>query len=127
MLLTTICQRLSLLLALLGLTCLVFAQGVTQRQFPPNALRGVLDMSSYPDVRMDDKPRHLAPSSRIYNTDNLIVLAATLDAPKIIVNYTENSFGDIDKVWILTSDEMPKQLPKPEVWAPIPFKNPEIK
>lgn len=127
MFLTTICRRLSLLLVLFGLTCTVFAQGVTQRQFPPNTMRGELDMSSYPDIRLNGKPRYLAPSSRIYNADNLIVLAASLDAPKIVVNYTENSFGDIDKVWILTSDEMPKQLPKPEVWAPIPFKNPEIK
>ena len=120
-------RRLGLMLVLLSLAGTVFAQLTAERQFPPNARRGVLDMSAYPDIRMDGKVRHTSAAFRIYNNENLIVLPATLDANNIIVNYTENPYGDIDRVWILTAAEIPKPLPKPEVWAPIPFKNPEIK
>lgn len=123
-----VCQRLMGLLVMLALTYPVLAQVAPElRQFPPNTLRGVLDMSAYPDVKMDGKPRYLAPSSRIYGTDNLIVLPSTLNDSQIQVNYTENPFGDVEKIWILTRTEIGQTLPVPEVWKPIPFKNPEIK
>jgi len=124
---TMIWRRLGFVLVLLSLACSAFAQLTTERQFPPNTRRGVLDMSAYPNVRMDGKTRYFSPAVRIFDNENRLVLPATLDAGNIVVNYTENPYGDIERVWILTAAEMPKQLPKPEVWAPIPFKNPEIK
>lgn len=125
--LSSLAGRLGLLVCLLLWGASALAQMTTERQFPPGTKRGVLDMSRYPDIRLDGKARYLSPGARIFNNENLLVLPSTLDAPKIIVNYTENTMGDIDKVWILTTAEMPKVLPKPEVWAPMPFKNPEIK
>ncbi|MFZ6692267.1 hypothetical protein [Undibacterium sp. SXout20W] len=105
--------RLGLLLAL----CMVmgagavFAQVTADRQFPPNTKQGVLDMSTYPTIKMNGYERRLSPSSRIYSVTNLIVTPATLLGSSFVVNYTENQFKDIDKVWILTQSEKAKGPP----------------
>lgn len=83
------------------------AQVVVSRFFPPNVKRGVLDMSSYPNkVSMNGATRKFSPALKIFSTQNLIVLPGTLNASQISVNYAENSYGDIDKVWILSNAEL---------------------
>ncbi|MBC3863880.1 hypothetical protein H8K32_17370 [Undibacterium jejuense] len=114
---------LSIWLVLAGLTASSFAQVAADRQFPPNAKRGILDMSNYPNITMDGYPRRLAPSSRIFAVNNLIVMPATLSGSNIVVHYTENSFRDIDKVWILTKSEIAKGLPDPNAQANMPMTN----
>jgi hypothetical protein len=46
---------------------------------------------------------------------------------EIIVNYTLNVMGDVDRIWILTRSEIGKQLPVEQVFKPVPYKNTEIK
>lgn len=104
-----------------------FAQVVADRQFPPDTQRGKLDMSAYPDVKLNGKAVYLAPSCRIFNTENMFVVPASLDEKEIIVNYTLNVMGDVDRIWILTRAEIGKQLPVEPVFKPVPYKNTEIK
>ncbi|MFZ6689444.1 hypothetical protein ACO0K0_16995 [Undibacterium sp. SXout11W] len=114
---------LSILLVLAGLTAPSFAQVAADRQFPPNAKRGILDMSNYPNVTMDGYPRRLAPSSRIFSVTNLIVMPSTLSDNNIVVHYTENGFKDIDQVWILTQSEIAKKLPARNLQSIMPIAN----
>ncbi|MFZ6864550.1 hypothetical protein ACO0K7_18115 [Undibacterium sp. Ji67W] len=116
-------RGLSILLVLAGLTASVFAQVAADRQFPPNAKRGILDMSNYPNVTLDGYSRRLAPSSRIFSVTNLIVMPSTLSGNNIVVHYTENGFKDIDKVWILTQSEIAKGLPAANTQATMPIAN----
>lgn len=106
---------------------LSFAQVSADRQFPPGTQRGKLDMSAYPDVRLNGKAVYLAPACRIFNAENMFVVPASLDEKEIIVNYTLNVMGDVDRIWILTRSEIGKQLPVEQVFKPVPYKNTEIK
>jgi len=86
--------------ALLALPALAFG-----RPFPPAALRGKMTPGYAPDVTIDGKPRQLSPSSRIFNQDNLIEMPAALRGKDLVVNYTVDGMGYIDRIWILTGDE----------------------
>ena len=126
----------SLLLMMISLQ--THAELAVIRPFPPAAKRGVLDMSSYPtSIAVDGKSRRFSAAIRIYNRDNLIVMAGTLNDSKIIVKYQDNMNGDIDRVWILTTAEIaasndsaqppvliPAPIPMP---APAPSSNPVVK
>lgn len=117
-------RRIAMLLVLSAVSASVLAQVAATRNFPANTKRGVLDMSAYPDVIIDKKIRNTAPGLRIYTTDNLTVTVGSLNASSTIVNYTENNYGDVERIWILTQAEIDKVLPVVEEWKPIPFKNP---
>jgi hypothetical protein len=88
------------LAALMAVPALAF-----ERPFPPAALRGKMTPGYAPDVTIDGKPRQLSPSSRIFNQDNMIEMPAALRGSNIVVNYTVDGAGDIDRIWILTADE----------------------
>ena len=116
--------RLSIFLLLWVCAMFVFAQVVADRQFPPQAKRGVLDMSNYPaKVTMDGVSRRLSVSSRIYSVTNLIVVPSSVTASNLVVNYTENAFHDIDKIWILTQSEIAKTLPTSSSQSIMPIAN----
>ena len=94
------------------ITCSAYA---FERPFPPQAQRGVFSSGEYPTVFINGTARQLSAGGRIWNTYNLIELPAYLDAKNRVVNYTENSEGKIDRIWILTPEEInasPTQ-PKP--------------
>ena len=82
-----------------------------ERPFPPQALRGKMTPGYYPDLTIDGKARKLAPSSRIFNQDNMIEMPAALRGSNIVVNYTVDGVGEIDRIWILTKDEAALKLP----------------
>jgi hypothetical protein len=81
------------------------------RPFPPNAKRGRMTPGYAPDITIDGKPRQLSPAARIVNDDNLTVTPGSLREKDIVVNYTEDMNGYIDRVWILTRAEA--RLPAP--------------
>lgn len=83
-----------------------------ERPFPKNAKRGLMTPVNYSEITIDGKARHLSVSARIWNQDNTIDVATALRGSDLVVNYTENSAGEIDNVWILTKDEASKELPK---------------
>lgn len=95
-----------LLAAAVALPALAF-----ERPFPPNAKRGKMTPAYYPEILIDGKSRQLAPSSRIFNRDNLIEMPASLRGKDIVVNYAEDGLGNIDRIWILTRDEADQKLP----------------
>ena len=66
--------------------------------------------ADYPELRVDGKLRHLAPGARIWNQDNLIELPASLRDADLPVNYTEDTQGQIDRVWILSAEEASQPL-----------------
>lgn len=87
-----------------------FAQG-TARTFPPHAKRGRMTPGYFPEIVIDGKVRRLAPAARIVNADNMAEVPAALRGTNIVVNYTENADGDIDRVWILTAEEARQRVP----------------
>lgn len=82
-----------------------------ERPFPPQALRGTMTPGYAPDVTIDGKPRQLSPSSRIFNQDNMIEMPAALRGKEIVVNYTVDGMGYIDRVWMLSGEEAAVKRP----------------
>jgi hypothetical protein len=101
----------SRLLALLCAALLALPALAFDRPFPPGALRGKMTPGYYPDLTLDGKARKLSPSSRIFNQDNMIEMPAALRGSNIVVNYTVDGAGEIDRVWILTADEAALKVP----------------
>jgi hypothetical protein len=82
-----------------------------ERPFPPNALRGKMTPGYFPDLSIDGKARKLSPSARIFNEQNTIDMPSSLRGKDIVVNYTVDAMGDIDRIWILTRDEAAQKVP----------------
>jgi hypothetical protein len=99
-------------LALLITALAAFPATAFDRPFPQGAKRGSMTPGWYPAVVIDGKSRNLSPGARIWNQDNLIEMPASLRGSDMTVNYTENTQGDIDRVWILTKEEASRPLAK---------------
>jgi hypothetical protein len=97
--------RCALLSLTLAASCLT-AQAQQHRPFPATALRGELQITQFPDARMNGKPARLAPGSRIKNDVNLWVPPAGLTGQKLVVHYTVESSGLIMDVWVLNPAEL---------------------
>ena len=82
-----------------------------ERPFPAIAKRGVMIVGQHPNIVIDDKNRTLSPGGWIRNQQNLIDMPITMYGKKFVVNYTENMEGNIDRVWILSDEEIKKPLP----------------
>ncbi|GGI21413.1 hypothetical protein [Oxalicibacterium faecigallinarum] len=83
-----------------------------ERPFPPITKRGEIMIGKHPQVVLDGKDRTLSPGAWIRNKQNLIEMPVALYGRKFTVNYTENMEGNIDRVWILSDEEIKKPLPK---------------
>jgi hypothetical protein len=88
--------------------CLPAAAQV-QRNFPQNALRGVLSMEQPPNVLMNGQPARLAPGSRIRDQNNLVRVSGVLTGQRATVHYTIDTYGLIKDVWILTPTELERR------------------
>jgi len=86
------------------------AQGVV-RPFPANALRGLMQVTTPPLILLNGQPARLAPGARIKNTNNLIVLSASLVGQQLLVNYVTDPQGLLHEVWILTPAEAQQKRP----------------
>ncbi len=98
-------RRPLLALVMLGLSIAATPALAQDRTFPPEAKRGRMTPGYFPDITLDGKPRRLSPAARIFNQDNLVEVPAALRGSDIVVNYTQNADGDIDRVWLLTPEE----------------------
>ena len=103
-------QRLLMIPALL--TFLATPGWAFERPFPENAKRGTMTPANFPNIIIDGKARRLTPGARIWNRDNLIQMPASIRGSDFTVNYTEDAQGQIERVWILTPEEVKKPLPK---------------
>lgn len=102
------------LYAATALTLWATAPGHAQvtRQFPPNALRGDLVVTTPPEVLMNGQPARLSPGARIHNdTNNALVLSASLSGQKWRVHYVCDPQGLVHQVWLLTEQEARQGLP----------------
>ena len=91
----------------------VWAQGQPTRQFPRNALRGVIEFGEPPDVLLNGSPYRLSPGARIRNTGNMMVLSGTMSGTKTTVHYTLDSAGQLRDIWVLRDEEI-AQKPWPK-------------
>lgn len=82
------------------------------RPFPANTKRGTMTPGLYPSIVINGTARKLSVGARIWNQDNLIQVPASLPRRDFTVNYTEDTQGEIDRVWILTQEEAGKPLAK---------------
>jgi hypothetical protein len=93
------------------------AAAQVQRNFPQNALRGVVTFGAPPQILLNGKPAQLAPGARIRGLDNMLVMSGAVVNLKATVNYTfENATGLIKDVWLLRPEEIARK-PWPETLA----------
>jgi hypothetical protein len=97
---------------LLAIGSSLLAAQANARPFPANVKRGVLNCSAAPKIVIDDKLMASTPATRIYNDANLIVMPAYLGSASKVVNYTLNTVGQVERIWILTDAEARTPLPK---------------
>jgi hypothetical protein len=92
--------------------CAALPASAFERPFPASTKRGHMTPALHPAIVIDGKPRQLSPGARIWNENNLIEMPASLRGSGLVVNYTENDQGDINRVWILTSEEASQPVAK---------------
>ncbi len=80
-----------------------------QRRFPEQARRGVLRITTPPEILLDGKRDRLSPGSRIRTEANLIVPPHQLIGQELQVNYTREGLGLVHEVWLLTPVEQAQQ------------------
>ena len=102
-------KRFMTVLVLLAALCSV--AWAAPRNFPPNALRGVFTATVYPQVMINGQTMQLSPGAKIYNQQNMIMMHTNLVNSSVIVNYTIDGMGFVDRVWILTDEEIALVLP----------------
>jgi len=86
--------------------CLVApAAAQTQRNFPQDALRGALVITSPADATLNGASARLAPGLRIRGQNNMLEMSGALLGAKLLVNYTVDINGQLNNVWILTAGE----------------------
>lgn len=103
--------RLLALTSALGLINLYASAQGPVREFPKTALRGVLQVTSPPLVLLNGQAARLSPGARIRNSNNLIVLSATLVGQELLVNYIPDTQGMLHDVWILRPAEAQQKHP----------------
>ena len=94
------------LFALLALPALAQTDEVPSiRQFPKTAVRALLVVRIPPEISLNGKPDRLSPGARIRNINNNYVLSGNLLGQELLVNYTRDTSGQVQEVWILNPEE----------------------
>ncbi len=86
------------------------AQGGFSRSFPQTALRGDMELVSTTEANLNGKPARLAPGARIRNPNNQMQLSGSLIGQRLVVNYTVDSLGQMQDVWVLSDSERAVRL-----------------
>ena len=89
---------------------------VLMRRYQRNALRGEIVFGAFPEILLNGKPARLAPGARVRDQGNATPMPGALLNQKYIVNFTINSMGMVQDVWILRPDEV-RMLPWPRTPA----------
>ena len=107
-----IAKRIVTVLVLLAALCTAIGSAwAAPRTFPANAMRGVLTATVYPQVVINGQTMVLAPGAKIYSKQNTIVIHTTLVNSEVLVNFTIDGQGYVNRVWILTREEAELLLP----------------
>ncbi len=89
---------------LAGLAAAPAAHAQLLRTFPEKARLGRFEMRIFPEALLDGEPVRLAAAARIHDTDNRIVMPASLSGTHDALVEDDIS-GQIGRVWILTPEE----------------------
>ena len=98
----------ALLAALMSLAAPVLAQTdelAKVRNFPKSALRGLLVVRTPPEISLNGKLDRMAPGARIRHINNQFVLSGALVGQELLVNYTRDSAGLVNEIWLLSEEE----------------------
>ncbi len=80
------------------------------RKFPANAVRGKLQVVQAPVILIDGKPERLSPGSRIRDTQQRLVMSASITNMEFVVNFVRNPLGEVHEVWILNELEAKQKI-----------------
>jgi hypothetical protein len=75
------------------------------RPFPATALRGEIVVTQPPEVLLNGRAARLSPGSRIRGENNLLQISGALVNQRLVVNYTVDTHGLVQDVWVLTAEE----------------------
>src|SRR4029079_16591228 len=81
------------------------------RAIPADAKRGAIRHIQQMNVEINGKAMRLAPGAQIRNAGNLIVMPTALPADAI-VKYQVDAQGLVNRVWILSPQEIAQPDPK---------------
>ncbi|WP_295994711.1 hypothetical protein, partial [Rugamonas sp.] len=98
-------------LSLLLMAALALPALALDRPFPPATKRAKLTPGVFPSISLNGVARQLSAGARIFNRNNTIDMLGAVSGSNIVVNYTEDAMGYVDRVWILTRDEAAHDLP----------------
>lgn len=70
-------------------------------QIPSHAKQAVMQVTQAPWVLLDGAPAQLAPGARIRNPQFSLVLSASLTGQQWLIQYTLNTLGQIQDVWLI--------------------------
>ena len=101
----------SLAFALCAMSLAASGQSTNPRPFPPQAERGLMQVTQPPDLLLNGKPDRLSPGARIFGASNTLVLSGQLIGQKAVVNFVREPNGQVHQVWILTEAEAALKLP----------------
>jgi hypothetical protein len=83
-----------------------------QREFPKNALRAVMVVTSPPQITLNGASERLSPGARIKGPSNTLLMSGTLTGKEVLVNYVRDHQGMIHEVWVLSELEDSVRGPK---------------
>lgn len=82
-----------------------FAQEQAVRQFPVAAKRGMLVVTTPPEVSINGTAERLSPGVRIRGVNNMLVMSGSLVGQTFVVNYVREKQGMIQEIWLLNQAE----------------------
>ena len=80
------------------------------RFFPPNALRGTLEVVQGAQILVDGQEARLSPGARIRGPNNMLVMSGAMAGQRYVVNFTRDTFGNVHQVWVLTDLEAKQKI-----------------
>ena len=89
-------------LSLIFLATAVCAFG---RELPADGVKAELGAIEYPYVKLGGKPVRLSPGARIFDQKDQLVLPYSF-AGRVPALYKLDIRGDVQTIWLLTSDEI---------------------
>lgn len=75
------------------------------REAPRDVQPARLVVTAPPEITLNGKPDRLSPGARIRNTNNLLLLSASVVGQELPVVYRRDAAGLVHEAWVLTPEE----------------------
>ena len=99
-------MRIRHILVATTLVLMTLSAHALNRIIPSNAKRAQISFAHYPTVLLDGKVCRTSPGLRIYNQRNMTQVNSSLAGYKFEASYTLDAMGQLNRIWILTREEM---------------------